>query len=48
MIGAVAKQRSFGELMLKILVSSAFFLLTIGLNAAAADRPGEASFRDLY
>jgi acetylornithine deacetylase/succinyl-diaminopimelate desuccinylase-like protein len=48
MIGAVAKQRSFGELMLKILVSSAFFLLTIGLNARAADRPGEASFRDLY
>ena len=34
--------------MLKILVSSAFFLLTISLNAVAADRPGEASFRDLY
>jgi acetylornithine deacetylase/succinyl-diaminopimelate desuccinylase-like protein len=48
MIGGVAKQCSFGELMLKILVSSAFFLLTIGLNALAADRPGEASFRELY
>jgi acetylornithine deacetylase/succinyl-diaminopimelate desuccinylase-like protein len=34
--------------MLKILVSAVFFLLTIGLNAVAADRPGEASFRDLY
>jgi acetylornithine deacetylase/succinyl-diaminopimelate desuccinylase-like protein len=48
MIGAVAKQYSIGELMLKILVSSFFFLVTIGLNAVAADRPGEASFRDLY
>jgi acetylornithine deacetylase/succinyl-diaminopimelate desuccinylase-like protein len=34
--------------MLKILVSSAFFLLTMGLDAFAADRPGEGSFRDLY
>ena len=34
--------------MLKILVPSVFFLLTISLDAVAADRPGEASFRDLY